>query len=121
MNKRLRQGYNLVKQYYGADIAEETLKEYELFNEDWRELAGSDNYSKFEPVALPLLKWSYLNTVNFEEILRRLHSVKKLRWKYGELWLLPKANELIDALMLAANAGGSKVKRKQAWIVVIWE
>ena len=120
MNKRLRQGYNLVKQYYGADIAEETLKEYELFNEDWRELAGS-GYSKFEPVALPLLKWSYLSTVNFEEILRRLHSVKKLTWRYGELWILPKTSKITTALMLAANAGGSKVKQKGVWIVVIWE
>lgn len=121
MNERIKVGYEAIAEFYGDDTAKETLAEYERYEEDWRELAGSNEYPKFEPVALPLLKWSYLHTVRFSEVLERLDSVKELRWKYRALSILPEPDKLTEALLLAANVGGDRIVRNGDWITVLWD
>lgn len=120
MNKRLREGYEEVRRFYGEDTVKELLKEYEYYKEDWRRIAGAKNYSKFEPVALPLLQWSYLHTVHFSEVLERLDSVRILKWTYRKLSILPEPNKLYDALLLAGNAGGDRIIKNGDWLTVIW-
>lgn len=120
MKETLKEGYEWVKRWHGEREAKEILAEYHYYEADWRKLAPSGHYNKFERVALPLLQWSYLYTVNFAEILSRLHSVSELRWDYRTLTIKVADGEMEEALLLAGNAGGNKVERKGDLITVTW-